>query len=176
MIVPFALVALASFAAAPAQPLSVATGLDGAAVSLSEVTALVVDPDERDGIREALKAIRTQAEASGVKPKGGRLEALVIVVDLSDVPSLLQGYALDKMKARAAEVATRPLARAISLSWVADMDGTLTRQLRGPLLGSSLVVTDARGAHLRGAAIRDLPALVAERAAVRALAPASEAR
>ncbi len=125
---------------------------------------LVVDPADRDALQTALRAVRHQAHKAGLQPKQGALKALVIVIDLSDVPSFLHGFALDQLRDKVAEVQQRPVARAISLSWVADMDGSVSSQLRGPLEGSCFVVTDTRGGHERGLTVAQLNELVAARA------------
>ena len=170
MIVPFVFVALSSLTSASSAPELAAPGLDGRPVALTGVTALVVDPDDRDELQATLRAVREQAQRDRREPARARLKALVIVVDLSDVPSFLRGFAVDSMKERAEEVATRPVAREISLSWVADMDGTISDQLRGDLKGSCLVTTDDRGGHARGMSVEQLAATVATRARAEAAA------
>jgi hypothetical protein len=161
MIVPFVALALSALPAAAPPPSTVAVGLDGAPVGLAEVTALVVDPDDRDQLKATLQAVRAQATAAGLTPGAERPQAMVVVVDLSDVPSFLHDVALDRMRARVAEAQQRPMAHPIPLSFVPDMNGSLSRQLSGPLDGSCFVVTDARGAHVRGVTVAALAVRVA---------------
>ena len=136
-----------SLAAGPPSTLDVY----GAEVSLKDSALLIVDPADRKELKDKLKVVR--AHRARLSPKNAT-KSLVIVVNLSDVPSIFRGMAEDKIKARATEAAKRNPER--SLSWIADKDGSLSKTLRGPLKGSCLVRTDAKGAHLRGTTVDEL--------------------
>ena len=89
MIVPSLLFALGAHLAAVSPAEATAYDLDGASVDLRGATVLVVDPDDRGEVRQTLEGLKAQGKTA----PGGPLTELVIVLDLSDVPSLLEGYA-----------------------------------------------------------------------------------
>ena len=152
--------------AAPAVP----RDIDGAPVDLKNTSVLIVDPDESDEVRTALRAVRAQNAARRGPDAPAPIPRLIAVVDLSDVPGMFHGLAESRIRERRKEVAARPENAKLSITWVVDTEGTLVRRLRGPHRTSCLVVTDAAGNYARGSAVQDLAARQQGRA-VEATAP-----
>jgi hypothetical protein len=121
----------------------------GAKVPLENAKLLLVASADRETLREKLAVVRKRRD------DGDAGHALVVIVDLSDVSTLFRGVAKGKIKDRAVEAQkqnpTLPAPR-----FVADLDGSLSRALRGPHRGSCLVRTNARGEYLSGSTIDDL--------------------
>lgn len=128
--------------------LAALTDVTGAEVSFKNAALLLVAPTDRHTLREKLEVVRRAHAANANK-----LQVLVVVVDISDVPALFHGMAEDKIRERArasAKTAKRPL------HFVVDKDGNISTALRGPHKGSCLVRTDQRARYLRGVTVDTL--------------------
>ena len=127
--------------------------VNGAKVSLEDTALLIVAPADRGSLKEKLAVVRERRAASGKKAP---TKSMVVIVDLSDVSGLFHGMAKGKLKKSAAEAAKRQPPGAPAPTFVADLDGSLSKKLKGPLKGSCFVRTDKQGAYLRGTTVDEL--------------------